>query len=186
MILHWQQLPLHFGESIDIHRPHFEMAHRATYGLLCCRFTPGNDQIERSSGDHAEQRLLASPLWQVELPRAMEGYSTLQHSKLLVVMVINRSPCPGCSNLLRTALARLQMQYALRFQHSRFVIASLGVYEGSAGATTDQNLRALHDAGWELAVLQVGNDLTANGRQLLQGIQRVTGIALVTPTRLDG
>lgn len=184
MILHWQQLPMHFGNPITIHRPRFERAHRTTYGLLCCRFTPSDDRIAASSGDHAEERLLQTPLWQTEIPRALGAYSTLQHSRLLVVLVINRSPCPNCSHLLTRALANLQWEYALRFQGSRFILASLGVYEGSAGVTTDQNLRSMHDAGWELAVLQVGPRLTANGRQLLQGIQRVTGIARPQALRL--
>lgn len=38
MILHWNQLVLHYGAGVGAHRPRFEEASQTTYGLLCCRY----------------------------------------------------------------------------------------------------------------------------------------------------
>ena len=40
MILHWEQMVLHYGPEIATHRPKFEAAGQTTYGLLCCRIAP--------------------------------------------------------------------------------------------------------------------------------------------------
>ena len=65
--------------------------------------------------------------------------------------------------------------------------AGIGVHRsrfGEASQTTTQNdLVRLHDAGWELCVLQVGLTLSACRRLLLEGIERVAGRGIV---RLHG
>ena len=70
MILHWEQLVLHYGPAISAHRPRFEEAGQTTYGLLCCRYSPIEDQLGYSSGDHAEANLLRSAVWTTHIPNA--------------------------------------------------------------------------------------------------------------------
>ena len=57
MILHWDQLVLHYGAGVGIHRPRFEEASQTTYGLLCCRYSPAEDELGYSAGAHAEANL---------------------------------------------------------------------------------------------------------------------------------
>lgn len=191
MILHWMQLPLHYGGQVAVHRSHFEEAAQTTYALLCCRFARGNDRLATSGGEHAERRLLESNLWREDIPAALENWSPRDRGRIVVTMVINRSPCPACSDALQQALQTLQWQHALSFQHARFLLASRGAYQGkvtAAGyyqnATTMGNLRRLHSAGWELCVLQMGNDLAPSGQALCQALERVTG-RRAGPVRLE-
>jgi hypothetical protein len=183
MILHWRQLPLHYGGEVDAHRVHFEEAGQTTYALLCCRFAPGNDRLAPSGGDHAERKLLASPLWTQEIPVALANWSTLNHSRIVVTMAINRTPCPACTRALVHALTELQWKFALRFEHARFILACRGAYQGTiseAGfyeqATTTGDLRLLQEAGWELCVLQLSEALPPSGRELLQALERQPGV----------
>ena len=37
MILHREQLVLHYGPEVAIHRGRFEAAGQTTHGVLCCR-----------------------------------------------------------------------------------------------------------------------------------------------------
>ena len=176
MILHWEQLGLHFGPALNVHRSRFETAGRATYGLLCCRFTPSDDRIEQSAGDHAEARLLQSPNWTAELPQALAAW-TPRSSPILVALVINRSPCQACSNLLVAALEDLSRRSPVAVEANRFILASRGAYEDAAMEvpTLQRDLVRLRDAGWELCVLQTGAALSQRGEILLAGIQRVAG-----------
>jgi hypothetical protein len=176
MILHWEQLGLHFGTALNIFAPRFETAGRATFGLLCCRFTPSDDRIEQSDGDHAEARLLQSPTWTTEIPQALADW-TPHSSPILVVMVINRSPCQPCSNLLIGALEDLSRQSPVAVEANRFILAARGAYEDRAMEvpTLQRDLVRLRDVGWELCVLQTGNALSQRGAILLEGIQRVAG-----------
>ena len=68
MILHWDPLVLHYGPRISIHRPRFEQASQTTYGLLCCRYSPTEDELGSSAGAHAEANLLRTALWTTHLP----------------------------------------------------------------------------------------------------------------------
>src|SRR5262245_5341006 len=58
MILHWEQLPLHYGPEVATHRGRFETAGQTTYGILCCRFGPDDVRLASQDGEHAEARLL--------------------------------------------------------------------------------------------------------------------------------
>lgn len=183
MILHWRDLSSYYGSEIDAHRSFFEQAGQTTYGLLCCRFAPGNERREPSRGDHAEQRLLGSALWTREIPAALESWTELNRSPILVSLLINRSPCPMCTAELASALQALERRFPKRFQHAHFVLASRGAYQGKINpqlgyydeATTVGGLRRLSGAGWKLCVLQTGTELSPSGVQLQQALKRLSG-----------
>lgn len=176
MILHWDQLPLHYGPELDAHRSHFEEAGQTTFGLLCCRFSPSDDRLGYSDGAHAEERLLTSDIWSREIPQAFEGWMP-GGSPIVVTMALNRSPCRVCAARLVQALGALQRRFPLRCEQNRFLLACRGVYEaGSAAQSTSFNdLRRLHAAGWQLCVLQTGARLSNRGQILLDSLVRIVG-----------
>lgn len=183
MILHWQQMVLHYGGAVGVHRHRFERASQATYALLCCRFAPGEDRLVANAVDHAERRLLQSSLWRTEIPEAIAGSSSLDRNKIVVTMAVNRSPCPDCARRLTQSLIDLHHRFPKRMDHARFVLASRGAYQGrvtDAGyfghATTTGDLRRLRDVGWEVCVLQLGGELSPSGQQLLEATERQAGI----------
>jgi len=180
MILHWAQLVLHYGPTIDAHRPRFEVAGQTTYGLLCCRYSPTEDQLGYSTGAHAEANLLRSALWTTHLPSALRQW-TPHDSPIIVTLVLNRSPCQNCTVLLIDALSALYRDFPARGPGNRFILAAKGAYEDATMATrtTQNDLIRLRDAGWELCVLQVGPNLSARGQILLEGIERVAGRGFV-------
>ena len=184
MILHWEQLVLHYGSALNQHRPRFEQAGQTTYGLLCCRYSPTEDELGYSAGDHAEANLLRTALWTAHLPNALRAW-TPHDSSITVTLAINRSPCRNCTALLINALSALYRNFPARGPGNRFILAARGAYEdaGMTTRTTQNDLHRLHDAGWELCVLQVGPTLSARGRILLEGIERVAGRGFV---RLHG
>lgn len=184
MILHWDQLVLHYGSGIGIHRPRFEEASQTTYGLLCCRYSPTEDELGSSAGAHAEANLLRSALWTTHLPNALRRW-TPRDSRITVTLALNRSPCRTCAALLIGALGALYRDFPARGPRNRFILAARGAYEDAAmvARTTQNDLVRLRDAGWELCVLQVGPTLPARGRLLLEGIERVAGRGFV---RLHG
>jgi hypothetical protein len=184
MILHWEQLILHYGPALGVHRARFAAASQTTYGLLCCRYSPTEDELGYSGGDHAEAHLLRSALWTTHLPNALRQW-TPHDSRITVALVLNRSPCRNCAALLVDALGAMYRSFPDRGPRNRFILAARGAYEDAAMATrtTQNDLIRLRDAGWELCVLQVGPTLSARGRILLEGIERVAGHGFV---RLNG
>jgi hypothetical protein len=180
VILHWDQLPLHYGADAHRHRHHFETAGQTTYGLLCCRYTPADDRLTYSHGEHAEASLLKSRNWSEQLPAAL-GTWTPHNDTIVTTIVINRSPCPNCSGLLVGGLERLHRAYPVAAERNRFILASRGNYVGRklADATKITDLVRLRDAGWELCVLQVGGQLSPRGRELLEAIERIAGRGFV-------
>jgi hypothetical protein len=111
MIIHWRQSPLYYGGELEGHRSHFEEAGETTYALLCCRFALGDDRLVPSREDHAERRLLTSPLWTQEIPAALESWSALNRTRIVVTMAINRTPCRECANWLAHSLKDLQRRF---------------------------------------------------------------------------
>jgi hypothetical protein len=184
MILHWDPLVLHYGSGIGAHRSRFEEASQTTYGLLCCRYSPTEDELGYSAGAHAEANLLQSALWTTHLPNALRQW-TPRDSRITVTMALNRSPCRACAALLIDALSALYREFPARSPQNRFILAARGAYEDAnmVTRTTQNDLVRLRDAGWELCVLQVGRTLSARGRILLEGIERVAGRGIV---RLHG
>ena len=180
MILHWEQMVLHYGPEIATHRPKFEAAGQTTYGLLCCRFAPDDKQLASRDGDHAEARLLQHQNWTEHIPRALEHWEP-RDSPIVVVLAINRSPCRNCSALLVTALGALHRRFPVACDQNRFILASRGIYEDARmqQATTRNDLVRLKGAGWELCVLQTGPTLPPVGNHLLEGIQNVAGRGFV-------
>jgi hypothetical protein len=181
MIMRWRQLILHYGGQIDTHKDRFEEAGEATYALLCCRFSSGDDRLASSGGSHAERKLLESVLWMEDIPAALADWSELDRGRIVVTMAINRTPCPTCADALERSLREMQWKHAKSFEHARFVLACRGAYEGrptAAGrypnATTTAALRRLADVGWELCVLQTGDTLPPSGRELLQTLERMS------------
>jgi len=174
MILHWEQLVMHFGPELAIHQPKFEKAWRATYAMLCCRWFPANDKLAQNQGPHAEARLLASDHWQTHLPAALAAWDA-RNDPIVTCLVINRSPCPSCAGELVTSLAKLHRRFPVACDRGRFVLASLGVYDPACveAATKIPDLVRLREAGWELCVLQVGSELTGRGEELKQALERL-------------
>lgn len=178
MILHWKQLPLHYGnkDQFEKHAPKFEKAHQTTYALLCCRFAPGDDRVVANATDHAERRLLQDPLWN-QVHDAFERW-TAHNDPIVTTMVINRSPCRDCAARLTGALHDLHNRFPVRAERGRFILACRGSYRASGSSyekdTTVGDLRRLRDAGWELCVLQTGHEigvqLSGRGQELLQAL----------------
>jgi len=182
MILHWDQVPLYYGSELVAHRHRFAQAAQSTYALLCCRLTPGNDRMRASGGAHAEEKLLQSDLWTDELPRALAAWSPLSRGRIVVTMLVSRTPCRTCTDALVQALVTLQWNHPASFPHARFILACRGAYQGCVtdsgyygNATTVGGLTRLGNAGWELCVLQVGDTLPRSGSDLLQAIRRLSG-----------
>jgi hypothetical protein len=173
MILLWEQLVLHYGAELGAHRWRFEEGHQTTYALLCCRFAPGGDYLRYNANEHAEIRLLESDMWTEQIPRALENWTDFS-SRIVVTMAVNRSPCRGCARRLADALMDLHHRFPVRCDRNRFLLASRGAYEDRAMkiSTTMASLAALRDAGWELCVLQVGQEVEV-GRQLRIALERM-------------
>ena len=74
MILHWDPLVLHYGPRISIHRPRFEEASQTTYGLLCCRYSPAEDELGYSTGTLA--RWLGQPPLTAHVPPPLDSTTT--------------------------------------------------------------------------------------------------------------
>lgn len=174
MILHWNQLELFYGSELATHRWRFEKAHNSTYGVLCCRLARGDDKVRANGEEHAEARLLKTDLWTEDIPQELADW-TPRNSPIVTTMAVNRSPCRNCSEELITALNDLRR--SVTSDKNRFILAATGKYWGSGpGALTlVSDLRHLKEAGWELAVLQVGNSLSERGEELLLEVQRLSG-----------
>jgi len=193
-ILEWSELQLCYGAEIAVYRERFATAGDTTHALLCCRFTPSNSRIRSSGGQHAERKLLMSSLWTKEIPTAFANWlpADKSASPIVVTLVINRSPCRDCTGWLVKALTDLQWRFAARVPQGQFLLACRGAYEGKpteAGyyehATTIGDLKLLQDAGWRICVLQVGDELSPSGKQLLQALQRLRNNARPS-VRLSG
>lgn len=174
MIMDWDHLVDYYGAEVVPHREHLERAHNTTYGLLCSRVSGGAlPRLASRRGEHAEERLVGTSLWTQDIPAALEGWSELD-DPIVTTLVVNRTPCHGCSHYLRRRINELHRRYPVRMDHSRFVLACLGTYEDAdmTVRTTDQHLLGLAGAGWEICVLRVG-DLTQRGEELCRGLVRL-------------
>jgi hypothetical protein len=176
MILLWDQLELHYGCEIHRYKSKFESAGETTYALLCCRFSPVDDRLSYSRDEHAEARLLESDDWKVHINRALANW-TPRSSTIVVTMAVNRSPCRDCAVLLVDALEKLNRQFPVACENSRFILACRGLYVGRKYilGTRKNAFKRLKEAGWESCVLQLGKQLPASGRELLTEIQAVEG-----------
>lgn len=180
--LDWSAATDYFGDDIDVHRRHLSRGGRATYGLLACRFLPGDSaHVFSSRGEHAEQQLLQSSLWAEELPQALAARHP-GHAPLLVLLALNRSPCGDCAHLLASALNQLTYSFALAAERSHFVLASLGDYHSDKPVqhspqghpqtfSTDRGMRALQEAGWRLCTLTFDGERTRRGQTLAAYLQ---------------
>ena len=207
MLIHWNQLANYYGDEINAHRGHFHNPGQSTYGLLCCRFANEHTRLTCSQGDHAEERLLQSTLWQ-QTEQAVHqwiSFKTDDSSKAVVTLTLNRSPCHArCVPALFNALNELQLNYSRRFfEHWRFILACRGAYQGKVteagyyeNSTTALDLERLDNAGWNVCVLQTtlpaagqsirpGEGLPPSGRALLQTLMRKKGLSRPAIIRLD-
>ena len=180
MILHWEQLVLHYGPEIAPHRPKFEAAGQTTYGLLCCRFAPDDKQFASRDGDHAEVRLLQHQNWTEHIPLALEHWEP-RDSPIVVVLAINRSPCPQLLRVLVTALVPstgASPWPAIRTGSSWRREASTRTPACSRPPPATTWFASREPAG-RLCVLQMGATLPPVGNHLLEGIQDVAGRGFV-------
>ena len=108
------------------------------------------------SGEHAEERLVESKVWTDDIPSALDS---------------------------RSALEKLQFNFARRFENTVFCLASLGYYQSSKfmspehdqrhpssnkprWVTTQQGLERLTSSGWRLTTLSFDGMLTSRGQEL--------------------
>jgi hypothetical protein len=182
-VLSWSDALAYFGPEIDAHREQLSKAGQTTHGLLACRWAPGEAvRLASRDGDHAERRLVLSPLWQ-EIDAALSHWD-MRDDPMLILLALNRSPCADCAQVLAGALHALESRYALRCERQHFILASLGYYQGarfmSEGAaphsldspsrcvTTGNGLEALRAAGWKQCVFDFGKGVTRRGEELLE------------------
>jgi hypothetical protein len=187
-VLSWLDALTYFGPALDSHRDRLSKAGQTTHGLLACRWAPGEAvRMASQDGDHAERRLVLSPLWK-EIDAALSRWD-LRDDPMLILLALNRSPCADCAAVLAGALHALEHRYALRCERQHFVLASLGYYQGagfmstggaphllkarSRNVTTSTGLDALKHAGWKLCVLDFGTGLTRRGAELLEFLKHL-------------
>lgn len=174
MILQWKDLAECYGNKINNYKINFETAGRTTFALLfCSKYTyQEHSMMESSNGVHAEEKLLETDMWKKEIPKALKDSTELSGSRIIVTMVINRSPCELCSPYLISALNRLHYDFPVQFEKSCFILASKGYYEDKKFkiATKVSTLKKLKMAGWRLCVLQTGDKISKRGYGLLKAL----------------
>jgi hypothetical protein len=187
MRLHWQQLELHYGNSghggheLSLYKQYFMGAGWRTAGLLLCRYTEDSLMDFSFRGGHAEEQLIDTVLWRRQIPNALKSEGHIG-DMINVCLVINRSPCSLCTNLLVRELYKMRKKRTAT--RDRFILAMRGAYEDRdmITATTHNGLSKLNKAGWDICVLQTGSTLPARGKLLLQSVQRIAGRGFI---RLD-
>jgi hypothetical protein len=183
-ILHWNDAVAYFGNELKAHRLALGEASMATHCLLACRSVhSGTAKVVSGDGEHAERRLLQSTVWKTEINTALSAWHP-HDAPMLVLVVLNRSPCADCAHSLADALHKFNDRYALTTEKQHFVLASLGYYHSNkdivrsaAGLpqtfTTDRGMRALAEAGWKLCALDFGQGLTLRGREFHAYLQQL-------------
>lgn len=188
-VFRWADALIYFGSEINDHAQALSQARQTTYGLLVCRSAPdGEARLASCNGEHAEERLVRTPLWREQIDGALANWD-MRDTPMVVMLALNRSPCANCSQVLAGALHSLHNKYALRCERQHFVLASLGYYQGrnfmaeesapnrsstpSRTVTTDRGLRILREAGWKLCVLDFGQGLTHRGAELHEYLSHI-------------
>lgn len=173
MILHWNEIILHYGNSAHYrllrYEHRFTKLPRSSFGVLFSPVSVISDDDptlnNRAPGLHAEERLLRSDAWKSHIPTALNSRFA-GHKPFKVVIALTRSPCRSCTEQLIEAISVARRHT----KNSRFILACMGFYGPSRmqpGAPTQvKDLKRLIQAGWELATLQVGAKLTLNGQML--------------------
>jgi len=185
-ILNWNDAVDYFGNELEPHRKKLCEASWATYGLLACRSAQGGTtRVVNGDGEHAERKLIMSDIWAKDLDSALSTWDP-RSTPMLILVLLNRSPCSDCSHLLAGALHQYNDRYALTTEKQHFILGSLGYYhsnkppdEGKGQLpktfSTDRGMRAMIDAGWKLCVIDFGPGLTRRGHELhtyLKGLTR--------------
>jgi hypothetical protein len=183
-ILRWSDAVGYFGDDIEGHRGALCKATQSTYGLLACRIAEGDaSSVVSGGGEHAERKLIRSSVWNEDLNATLSSWDP-RRTPMLVLVMLNRSPCGDCAHLLASALHRFNDKYALTTENQHFVLAALGYYHSNTekerknGAppqtyTTDRGLRALKEAGWKLCTLSFDIGLTRRGQELNNYLNRL-------------
>lgn len=174
MILQWNELVRYYGPPIGNYQGDLDNAGQTTYALICSNISNAQNRRVRSGSVHAERRALDTPLWMTSLRQHLGNWMPGNPAPV-VTLAINRSPCSDCARILSARLEAMTARSPAAAQQSRFILAALGAYEDNdmAVRTTDQDLRRLDQAGWELCVLQVGANLSDRGAILQEGLQRL-------------
>jgi hypothetical protein len=175
-ILHWKDAIFHFGNNLKDYRTELSKAAYSTYALLVCRSAmSGTSDIENRRGEHAEERLVLCDMWKKDLDAALSAWDHLAEP-MIILLIINRSPCSYCSHILSGALHYFNDKYALTTEKQHFILASLGHYNSNKPVeyvdgyartyTTERGLREMKEAGWKLCTVDFGHGLTRRGSQL--------------------
>ena len=198
LVLSWKEMLRVFGGELRSQQRALEKATQATNGLLACSALPGGHvALNSQNREHAEERLVDSALWRDQITEALRAWRPGQRP-ILTLLAINRAPCSHCAHLLAGELHALRTRTGQPTGPHRFVLASLGYYQGSRfmngmpsphaqskssaaqGAkayskevTTDRGLQALKGAGWLLRVTEFGNGPTRRGDELLEFLSRM-------------
>lgn len=183
-VLNWDDAVAYFGGELKPHKIPLSEATMATYCVLACRSAMGGtSKLISGDGEHAERKLVMSEIWQSDIDTALSGWDP-RAAPMLILVLLNRSPCGDCAHLLSSALHKFNDRYALTTEKQHFVLASLGYYHsnkdivrGETGHsqtfTTQKGLRELAEAGWKLCTLAFGKDLTRRGRELNTYLQQL-------------
>jgi hypothetical protein len=184
LVLHWNAVVEYFGDGVSPHEHLLSTAGNATHALLACKWAAGDPPaFANAHGDHAEERVLASSVWTGQVVQAIDSWTDLDRNPIIVMLMINRSPCGHCAHALAEALHRLEARFPRRVERQQFIVASRGYYQGAgfmkngksdrSTVTTGTGLRELAAAGWKQCVLQFGDKLPARGHELLQFLRRM-------------
>ena len=184
LTVHWNDVSSYFKGEVNVHRDRLANASRSTFAVLGCKGAPGEPPLfESEFGDHAEERLLQSPAWTQHVVHALESASEPESSPLMVMVMINRSPCSHCAGVLAKALRALEQRFPTRVPHQHFIVASRGYYHSAKhdktgggdprAVTTEGALRNLQRAGWTHLVLQFHDELPRRAVELQRGLLRV-------------
>ena len=175
-ILNWSDAVSYFGDDLATHRKPLATAAWSTHALLACRFVANDTaHVMNGDGEHAEEKLIRSALWNQDLDQALASWDP-RGQPMLVLMALNRSPCGNCAHLLARALHRLNDKYPLTVGKQHFVLASRGYYHSNKDEvrakgsppksfTTDRGMRAMKDAGWKLCTLAFDAELPRRGKE---------------------
>ena len=186
-VLPWTLLADVYGGDVSQHRDLLATAGRTTYAVLACNLA-GASRFRNESGDHAEERLVQSELWQRDIPAALDQQTDLSTRPLIVTIAINRACCGRCALVLADELTRLEQQFPARVENSVFILAARGYYQGrgfgnnsddrdpgtleysdaaKALVTTSTGLDALQKSGWQQCVLTFDGQMSRRGEELL-------------------
>lgn len=198
MHVKWSDLVKYYGSELRQHEQSLSKAGDATHAVLSMGCTAHDTSISpkhtSQSGEHAEERLVRSDAWLKDLPKLIQSFNDVSTGYLIATVIINRAPCGHCAHIMAESLVALEKKVGNTklFERCKFVVASLGYYQGknfmaddeqkrfhavsgkNIAVTTDKGLERMLSVGWSLRVLAVDNvetgedGITERGKELIE------------------